>query len=63
MILPIREYSCSTCGNIFEDIEIEMTTGDVVCPNCRSREVQQVFSIFSRSTTSKASCDVSRRFT
>jgi putative FmdB family regulatory protein len=41
--LPIREYSCEKCGNTFENIEIEMTTGNVVCPNCKSREVQQVF--------------------
>ncbi len=61
--MPIREYSCSKCGNKFENIEIEVTTGDVVCPNCKSREVQQVFSVFSRSKTNKASCDVSSRFT
>jgi putative FmdB family regulatory protein len=61
--LPIREYSCSKCGNVFENIEIEVTTGNVVCPNCGSRNVEQVFSIFSSSTADKTSCDVSSRFT
>jgi len=61
--LPIREYTSNECGNVFENIEIEVTTGNVVCPNCKSRDVQQAFSIFSSSTTAKASCDVSSRFT
>jgi putative FmdB family regulatory protein len=61
--LPIREYSCKKCGNVFENIEIDVTSGSVVCPNCRSKDVEQVFSIFSSSAPGKTSCDVSSRFT
>ena len=61
--LPIREYRCSKCGNLFENIEIEVATGQVVCPNCRSKDVEPVFSIFSSAKTDKTSCDVSSRFT
>lgn len=58
--MPIREYSCEKCGNRFENIEIEVTTGKVRCPNCGSKKVQPVFSIFSSSKANKSYCDVSR---
>ena len=61
--MPIREYRCNRCGNVFENIEIEVTTGNVVCPNCKSRDVQQMFSIFSRSASGEASCNTNSRFT
>jgi hypothetical protein len=35
----------------------------VVCPSCRSRNVQPVFSLFSSSSTDKTSCDVRRPYT
>jgi putative FmdB family regulatory protein len=58
--LPIREYVCGKCGNRFENIEIDVTTGRVVCPNCGSKTVEQVFSIFSSSRTGKSSCNIAR---
>jgi putative FmdB family regulatory protein len=61
--LPIREYVCSKCGNVFENIEIEVRTGNVVCPNCRSTDVQPVFSIFSGLKSGNASCDTGSRYT
>jgi putative FmdB family regulatory protein len=61
--LPIREYRCDNCGNTFENIELEKTTGIVTCPKCKSKEVHTVFSVFSRSKPSKTSCDVASRFT
>jgi putative FmdB family regulatory protein len=61
--LPIREYTCNKCGNRFENIEIEVKTGSVVCPNCRSKDVHQEFSLFSTSPKDKSSCDVSRPYT
>ena len=61
--MPIREYKCNKCGDVFENIEIEVTTGNVLCPNCKSRDVRQMFSLFSSSATDDSSCDVSSRYT
>lgn len=61
--MPIREYTCNNCGTVFENIEIEEASGEVACPDCRSTDVKQVFSIFSSSSSGKTSCDVSSRFT
>ena len=58
--MPIREYICTKCGDAFENIEIDITTGKVVCPNCGSKRVEQVFSVFSSSKSGKSSCDVAR---
>jgi putative FmdB family regulatory protein len=56
--VPIREYVCGKCRTKFENIEIDVPAGSVVCPNCGSQDVQQAFSIFSSSTSAKSSCDI-----
>jgi len=61
--LPIREYSCRKCGNIFENLEIEVKSGSVKCPNCKSEDVVRRLSIFSSSKSGKSSCDITRRYT
>ena len=64
--MPIREYSCNKCGNIFEDLEIDVKSGSVKCPNCKSGDVVRRLSIFSSARSgksSKSSCDISRRYT
>jgi len=42
--MPIREYQCSVCHNIFEKFN---PPDDVECPNCGSKNVWQKFSTFS----------------
>jgi len=61
--LPIREYSCNKCGNIFEDLEIDVKSGSVKCPNCKSTDIVRRLSIFASSKSSKSSCDITRRYT
>ena len=64
--MPIREYSCRKCGNIFEDLQIDVKTGSVKCPNCKSEDVVRRLSIFASSRSSKSSkssCDITRRYT
>jgi putative FmdB family regulatory protein len=61
--LPIREYSCKKCGNIFEDLEIDVKTGKVKCTNCKSTDIVRRLSIFTSSRSSKSSCDITRRYT
>ena len=60
--MPIREYECKKCENIFENLEIDLTDGAIVCPKCRSKNVEKIFSLFSRADSSKSSCDVTKRF-
>jgi len=61
--LPIREYSCNKCGNIFENLEIDVKTGSLKCPNCKSENIVRRLSIFASSKSSKSSCDITRRYT
>ena len=61
--MPIREYVCRRCGNIFEDLEIDVRSGSVVCPNCKSTDLVRKLSIFSSSKSGKSSCDITRRYT
>ena len=60
--MPIREYRCNKCSNVFENLEIDVKDGNVICPNCRSKNVERIFSLFTSSKTTKTSCEVTRRF-
>jgi putative FmdB family regulatory protein len=60
--MPIREYKCKKCGNIFENLEIDLKDGNVICPNCKSKNAERIFSLFLRSGPSKSSCDLTKRF-
>ena len=43
--MPIFEYICTGCGNIFDMLMQSART--VECPACRSKEVTKKFSMFS----------------
>jgi putative FmdB family regulatory protein len=60
--MPIREYKCKKCGNIFENLEIDIRDGAVMCPNCHSKNVEKIFSLFARSKSSKSSCEITKHF-
>jgi len=42
--VPIKEFECQVCQNIFEKLN---PPADVECPNCGSKNVRQKFSTFS----------------
>jgi putative FmdB family regulatory protein len=44
--MPIYEYECENCGNTFERIYMspEDRPTEIVCPECDSSEVHQLFS-------------------
>lgn len=46
--MPLFEYKCSDCGNLFE----ELVSGNetvAVCPKCKSEKVERQLSVFSAS--------------
>jgi putative FmdB family regulatory protein len=57
--MPIIEYHCRKCGNVFENIEIDARQDEPVCPNCGSRNVEKIFSLFSTGK-GRSACDISR---
>ncbi len=58
--MPIYEFKCSNCENVFE--ELIMSVGkesEVACPKCGSKDVAKLISqtgSFARSRTSAGSC-------
>lgn len=52
--MPIYEYKCDKCDNSFEEL-VSSTLIEVVCPICKSPEVQRQLSVFSASVKSGAS--------
>jgi putative FmdB family regulatory protein len=58
--MPIREYRCEKCGNVFENIEIDARSGKVRCPDCGTRKVRSLFSAFASSVSQKSSCSINR---
>ncbi|HEB29933.1 MAG TPA: zinc ribbon domain-containing protein [Spirochaetes bacterium] len=52
--MPIFEYSCKECKNIFE-LFVRSTSESISCPECHGEEVAKLFSTFAhRSTGSTA---------
>ncbi|MGQ9679059.1 MAG: FmdB family zinc ribbon protein [bacterium] len=52
--MPIREFCCSSCGRIFEElIRHENEEKNLVCPNCGSSGIRRVFSVFGVAGTEK----------
>jgi len=49
--MPLYEYRCSRCGQTFELLR-RMSEADqeLVCPRCRSEEIERLISAFARTT-------------
>jgi putative FmdB family regulatory protein len=60
--VPIREYKCKDCGKVFENIETDAQDGSIKCPDCRSKHLAKLISLFSRSKPTGSSCDTTRSF-
>jgi len=59
--MPLYEYQCRCCGTSFEKLR-RMQDADqgLVCPDCRSEEIERMFSAFS---TGGCGTSASSRFT
>jgi len=43
--MPIYEYKCNVCNNLFETITTSSTaTDDVICSKCKSPDVRKIIS-------------------
>lgn len=55
--MPIRDYRCDSCGALFENLEIDLTDGKIVCPQCGSKIVTRLISPFAGSKPAGDACD------
>jgi putative FmdB family regulatory protein len=55
--MPIFEYRCSNCDEVFEQLQLRRTDTEVECPHCGGRRAEQLFSVFAtQSGGSKGDC-------
>lgn len=51
--MPIYEFKCNRCGNIFEQLTFPSDEEDKVsCPSCGERNASRLMSLFSCGSTS-----------
>jgi putative FmdB family regulatory protein len=44
--MPIYEFECSECGELFEELVFNLTKiGSVTCPSCQSDQVRKRISL------------------
>ncbi|HZT37108.1 MAG TPA: zinc ribbon domain-containing protein [Bryobacteraceae bacterium] len=54
--MPLYEYRCETCGNVYEQIRrISDADRDLECPDCKSANVKRLLSVFATSSAGGAS--------
>ena len=47
--MPIYEFQCNDCKNVFEMLTLGMREkADAVCPKCKSRKTSRMMSSFSK---------------
>ncbi|MBM3314395.1 zinc ribbon domain-containing protein [candidate division WOR-3 bacterium] len=52
--MPIREFRCSSCRNVFETLVLGPgDRSELCCPDCGSRKLRQLFSVFGVAGTEK----------
>jgi putative FmdB family regulatory protein len=54
--MPVYEYRCDECGELFEQTETlaEHEAGSPTCPKCKSERVSRRFSTFQVKTSRKS---------
>lgn len=52
--MPILEYRCADCDEIFEFLRLSPRDTDVECPRCGGREAQQMLSVFAAHTSGRS---------
>ena len=45
--MPLFEFVCKKCGSKFEKIVFSIDKEEIECPECKSKEVEKQFSLFS----------------
>jgi len=45
--MPVFEYKCSSCNSKFEILhKSSESKGNIICPECNSKEIKKLFSSF-----------------
>jgi putative FmdB family regulatory protein len=45
--MPIFEYACQKCANVFEKLILSRSQPPPVCPRCGTNQIEQQYSTFS----------------
>ena len=45
--MPLFEFVCKKCGSKFEKIVFSIDKEKIECPECKSKDVEKQFSVFS----------------
>ena len=43
--MPIYDYRCGECGQVFEKLVMPSKEPELICPDCDSKEVERVASL------------------
>ncbi|MBO6103039.1 MAG: zinc ribbon domain-containing protein [Opitutales bacterium] len=54
--MPIYEYKCKKCGNLFEHFAKNFADAPKKCPKCSSKSVEKQFSAFTAAESQSGSC-------
>jgi len=54
--VPLYEYKCGKCGEIFEELVSLSSPTEIVCPKCGSKESERVLSAFSMAGGGASGC-------
>ena len=49
--MPLFEFVCKKCGAKFETMVFSINKEEIECPECKSKEVEKQFSLFSAGTS------------
>ncbi|MCS7202570.1 MAG: zinc ribbon domain-containing protein [Dictyoglomus sp.] len=52
--MPIYEYKCKDCGNIFEKLTYKEE--EIECPNCGGKNIKKLISLFASIGSEKGIC-------
>ena len=54
--MPIYEYNCPDCGNLFSHLHKRLGEAAPECPKCSSKKVKKQFSTFAPATSGAGPC-------
>jgi len=52
--MPIFEYRCSKCNEVFEQLRLSRTDNHIKCPHCGAVKAKQLVSVFAAQTGGKS---------